>query len=131
MRKFILAFLLISLIYIAYCADSECTKKKIGTITNEENDNKQTSGSNKENQNGDSNGGSSGDSNGDSNGGSSGERRRMEELSQEDCKKLETSDDDKYQCVVSSDKKKCEEVKKENSEVLVLSLTVLLFLFLF
>ena len=56
----------------------------------------------------------------------------MEELSQEDCKKLRTSDDDKYQCVVSSDKKKCEEVKKENSEVLlVLSLTILLFLFLF
>ena len=55
----------------------------------------------------------------------------MEELSQEDCKKLKTSDDDKYQCAVSSDKKKCEEVKKENSEVLVLSLTILLFLFLF
>ena len=55
----------------------------------------------------------------------------MEELSQEDCKKLKTSDDDKYQCAVSSDKKKYEEVKKENSEVLVLSLTILLFLFLF
>ena len=117
MRKFILAFLLISLIYIAYCADSECTKKEIETnTTNDENDNT---------------GGSAGN-NGDNPGGAAPEtRRRMEGLSQEDCKKLRTSDDDKYQCVVSSDKKKCEEVKKENSEVLVLSLTVLRFLFLF
>ena len=42
-------------------------------------------------------------------------------LDAEDCKSLKTEDDDKYQCVVSSDRKKCEEVAKENSSRLFLS----------
>ena len=42
-------------------------------------------------------------------------------LDTEDCKSLKTQDDDKYQCVVSSDRKRCEEVAKENSSRLFLS----------
>ena len=42
-------------------------------------------------------------------------------LDTEDCKSLKTEDDDKYQCVVSSDRKRCEEVAKENSSRLFLS----------
>ena len=48
-------------------------------------------------------------------------RRLAELLDNEDCKSLKTEDDNKYQCVVSSDHKKCEEVLKENSSRLFLS----------
>ena len=51
----------------------------------------------------------------------SGSRRLAELLDNEDCKSLKTEDDNKYQCVVSSDHKKCEEVLKENSSRLFLS----------
>ena len=53
------------------------------------------------------------------------ERERLRSLAKlldtEDCKSLKTEDDDKYQCVVSSDRKRCEEVAKENSSRLFLS----------
>ena len=48
-----------------------------------------------------------------------GSLRRL--LDNEDCKSLKTADDNKYQCVVSSDGKRCEEVAKENSSRLFLS----------
>ena len=52
--------------------------------------------------------------------------RILSSLTDDDCKNLKTSDDKKYQCVVSSDKSKCEEVEKESSSLLYLSLTYLI-----
>ena len=52
--------------------------------------------------------------------------RILSSLTDDDCKNLKTNDDKKYQCVVSSDKSKCEEVEKESSSLLYLSLTYLI-----
>ena len=56
-------------------------------------------------------------------------RRILADLTDNDCKDLKTSDDNKYKCVVSSDKSKCEEVSKESSLGFNLSYTILNLLF--
>ena len=51
-----------------------------------------------------------------------GDRRRLNDLlDEDDCKKLKTQDDNRYQCVASSDRKSCQEVEKEGSKILYLS----------
>ena len=133
MRKFIFVFILISLIYIAF--NSPCSDKKLETSNNEstntinptntetENTDTTTSEENKEQNQGQQDAGAG-------TGTGTGDNRRLD-LTQNDCKDLKTEDDEKYQCRVSSDGKKCEEVKKENSKIVFLSLTILIFLFLF
>ena len=56
--------------------------------------------------------------------------RVLSSLTDNDCKKLRTIDDKKYQCVLSSDKSKCEEIEKESSRLLYLSLSFLIILFI-
>ena len=59
------------------------------------------------------------------------ERRRLaNEVTEKDCKGLETRDNNKYQCVVKSDHKGCEEVSKEGANKLQISLSILILLFL-
>ena len=48
-------------------------------------------------------------------------RRVLDVLNEDDCKNLKTQDDNKYQCVVSSDRSRCQEVEKEGSKILYLS----------
>ena len=50
-----------------------------------------------------------------------GGRRVLDVLNEDDCKNLKTQDDNKYQCVVSSDRSRCQEVEKEGSKILYLS----------
>ena len=57
-------------------------------------------------------------------------RRRLSLLTNDNCKGLDTLDNDKYQCVVSEDQTQCVEVKKENSNSLKLSAFSIIFLFL-
>lgn len=52
-------------------------------------------------------------------------RRLSSELTENECNKAKTSDDTKYKCVLKSTKTECEEVSKENSASLKLSLTIL------
>ena len=52
-------------------------------------------------------------------------RRLSSELTENDCKNLKTSDDNKYKCVINSSKTKCEEVSKEGSNSLKLSFAIL------
>lgn len=52
-------------------------------------------------------------------------RRLSSELTENECSKAKTSDDTKYKCVLSNNKNECEEVSKENSNVLKLSFTIL------
>ena len=65
-------------------------------------------------------------------GGDDGESRRrlVNEVTEKDCKGLETRDNNKYQCVVKSDHKGCEEVSKEGANKLQISLSILILLFL-
>ena len=56
--------------------------------------------------------------------------RVLSSLTDNDCKKLRTIDDKKYQCALSSDKSKCEEIEKESSRLLYLSLSFLIILFI-
>ena len=57
-------------------------------------------------------------------------RRRLSLLTNDNCKGLDTQDNDKYKCVVSEDQTQCIEVKKENSNSLKLSAFSIIFLFL-
>lgn len=52
-------------------------------------------------------------------------RRLSSELTENECNKAKTSDDTKYKCVLKSTKTECEEVSKENSASLKLSLAIL------
>ena len=56
--------------------------------------------------------------------------RRLSLLTNDNCKGLDTQDNNKYQCVVSEDQTQCVEVKKENSNSLKLSCFPIIFLFL-
>ena len=55
-----------------------------------------------------------------------GNRRILDVLNENDCKNLRTQDDNKYQCVVSSDHSRCVEVEKEGSKLLYLSFPLVL-----
>ena len=128
MRKFIFVFILISLIYIAF--SSPCTDKKSETNNNgSTNTTNPTNITNPTNTTNTTNTTNADPTPAGDNQGTPG-RRRLD-LTPNDCKDLKTKDDEKYQCVLSDDKQKCEEVKKENSKILFLSLTILIFLFLF
>ena len=69
---------------------------------------------------------------GDSPGGgnSPGDRRLLSQLTENDCKNLKTSNDNKYQCILSSDKSKCLEDEKSISYHIKLSFVILSILFL-
>ena len=54
-----------------------------------------------------------------------GQKRLSSELTEKECKNAKTSDETKYKCFLSSNKKECEEVDKENSNRLKLSFTIL------
>ena len=59
-------------------------------------------------------------------------RRALEELEEDDCKDLETSDDSKFKCVLSEDHTKCVEIYKciykLNLIIIFISLILLLLL---
>ncbi len=57
-------------------------------------------------------------------------KRKLSLLTNDNCKGLDTQDNDKYQCVVSEDQTQYVEVKKENSNNLKLSAFSIIFLFL-
>ena len=122
--KIIFTYFLILLI-ISSALSSECTEKKISdspaSTDNSGND---------EDQSGQE--GTSSDDADDSDDTTSDENRLrvLSALTDNDCKNLKTSDDKKYQCVVSSDKSQCEEVEKESSSLLYLPLSFLIILFI-
>ena len=55
-------------------------------------------------------------------------RRLVNEVSEKDCKGLDTRDNSKYQCVVNKDHKGCEEISIEGANILKISLSILLLL---
>ena len=57
-------------------------------------------------------------------------RRLANEVTEKDCKDLETSNNEKYKCVLKSDHKGCEEISKEWANKLRISLSILIFLFI-
>lgn len=61
---------------------------------------------------------------------SEGRRRLANAITNDECKKLSTQDDDKYQCVIKSDKSGCEEVSKEEAKIYKISFIILMLLFL-
>ena len=63
-------------------------------------------------------------------GDSPGNRRLLSQLTENDCKNLKTSNDNKYQCILSSDKSKCLEDEKNISYHIKLSFVILSILFL-
>ena len=63
-------------------------------------------------------------------GDSPGDRRLLSQLTENDCKNLKTSNDNKYQCILSSDKSKCLEDEKNISYHIKLSFVIFSILFL-
>ena len=141
-KVFLFIFLLFSI--IAHVLASECTEKKIN-IESEATDNTQeptegntqeatggntqeaTGGNTQEATGGNTQEATGGNTQEANNVNSSG-RRMLNILTNEDCKKLKTQDDDKYQCVVKSNNLECIEVEKESSFGLKFSLSIILFL---
>ena len=122
--KIIFAYFLFLLI-ISSALSSECTEKKISDSSASTDNSGENEGQSGQEGNGSDDADDSDDTTSDEN-----RLRVLSSLTDDDCKKLKTSDDKKYQCVASSDKSKCEEVEKESSSLLYLSLSFLIILFI-
>ena len=134
MNKLLFTFLLLFLIFYSEC--SKCTDFKITTTENTKDttteNTKDVTGGESETEGKTETEGETETGGDDGEGEDDGESRRrlVNEVTEKDCKGLETSDNNKYQCAVKSDHKGCEEVPKEGVNKLQISLSILFLLFL-
>ena len=131
MNKLLYGYILLLIIIYSEC--SKCTDFKLPET--KENASSSSSGSPASSSNGpaSSSNGSPASSSNESPASSNSERLRRRlanEVTEKDCKDLETSNNEKYQCVLKSDHKGCEEISKEWANKLRISLSILIFLFI-